>query len=84
MIISHYDIKTPPGKAPEETGWAQLPLGYYWMNKCMSAERRARDEKINKKRQEAGYMSTGNFQQDCLLNILADMKRDEVNIIELV
>ena len=83
MIIRHFEIQAPEMKPPAEDGWEQLSLGYYWMTKCMSAERRAYDEKLNANRQEAGYITTGAFQQDCLLSILTDMQRDEVNFIEL-
>lgn len=83
MNIRHFDIKTPKVKAPGEDGWEQLPLGYYWMTKCMAADRRLRDDELYSKIRAAGNMRAGNFQQDCLLSILADIKRDEVNIFEL-
>lgn len=83
MIVRHFEIALHERKPPEENGWEQLPLGYHWMSKCMSAERRTRDEDLNNKRREAGYMTTGNFQQDCLLSILADIKREKVNFFEL-
>lgn len=83
MIIRHFNIKTPEVTAPEEDGWEQLPLGYHWLTKCMAADRRAGDKELYGKIREAGNMTAGDFQQDCLLSILADMKRDEVNFIEL-
>lgn len=83
MNIRHFDIKTPTVKAPGEGGWEQLPLGYYRMTKCLGADRKAGDEELYSRIREAGNIAGGNFQQDCLLSILADIKRDEVNIFEL-
>jgi len=83
MIVRHFDIKTPEVKAPGEDGWEQLPLGYYRMSKCIAADRKSSDEELYSRIRAAGNMPAGNFQQDCLLSILADIKKDEVNFFEL-
>ena len=83
MILKHFNIKTPTVKAPAEDNWEQLPLGYYRMSKCTSPDRKAYDEKVIKKIREAGNMVGGDFQQDCLLSILADIKREEISFFEL-
>ena len=83
MIVRHFDIETPEVKPKVNDGWEQLPSGYYRMTKCISADRKIRDDERIRNMREAGIMSAGEFQQDCLLSILADIKRDEVNIFEL-
>lgn len=83
MIVRHFDIKTPEVKAPGKDGWEQLPLGYYWMTRCRATDFRARLEELYSKIREAGNMAGGEFLDDCLLSILADIKKDNVNFFEL-
>ena len=83
MIIRHFDIGTPEVVVRKKDGWEQLPLGYYRMSKCIAADRRFSDEELYSSIRAAGNMPAGNFQQDCLLSILADIKKDEVNFFEL-
>jgi len=83
MIVRHFDINTPKVMAPGKEGWEQLSLGYYWMPKCRAANFRAALEELYMRIRESGNIAGGQFQQDCMLSILADIKKDKVNIFEL-
>ena len=83
MIIRQFDIETPEVKASIEDGWEQLPLGYSWMTKCRSPEFSVSLAGIYREMEEQGIMPGGRFQLDCLLSILADIKKSHVNMFEL-
>ena len=83
MILRHHEITTPDVSPPAPQGWVQLPTGYYRLEKCLAPDRLERDEEVARRRQEAGVIAPGQFQQDCLLSILADMKRETVHFFEL-
>ena len=53
------------------------------MTKCVSQQAQARWEKPLRAIQAKGQMHEGVFQLDCLLSVLADIKREHVNMFEL-
>ena len=83
MIIRHFDIQTPEAKPPQGKGWEQLWSGYYWMTKCISRQIRTEWAERDRNTRAEGKMTETEFQQDCLLSILADIKSNQVNILEL-
>ncbi|MBA7606401.1 hypothetical protein ES703_13549 [subsurface metagenome] len=83
MIIRHFDIQTPEAKPPQGKGWEQLWSRYYWMTKCISRQRRTEWAERDRNTRAEGKMTETEFQQDCLLSILADIKSNQVNILEL-
>ena len=83
MIVKHFDIKTPQTQPPQDEGWGQTWAGYYAMTKCMSQERREQLEERDRAIRAAGEMTETDFGRDCLLSVLADIKREQVNMFEL-
>lgn len=83
MILRHFDVKTPKTQLPRDNSWEQLWSGYYWMSKCMSDKFRTDWEERNRAEQAAGMMHESDFQRDCFLSILVDVKREHVNMFEL-
>ncbi len=83
MIIQHFDVNTPKVKAPRENDWEQLWSGYYWMTKCISQQKRTEWAERDNVTRLSGKMTEPDFQRDCLLSVLADIKREHVNICEL-
>ena len=85
MIITNFDIKdfkTSETQPPDE-GWEQLWSGYYWMSKCFSQQKRTDDVERERAIQAEGMINETEFQRNCLLSILADIKRGQVNMFEL-
>jgi len=85
VIIKHFDIKDLkiPETQPPDEGWEQLWSGYHWMSKCFSQQKRADDAEREGAIEAEGMMNETEFQRDCLLSILADIKREHVNMFEL-
>lgn len=83
MRIAHYSISTPVVNKPSDNGWKQAWHGLYRPAKCKS-------ERANKAFKEAeelahrnGCLSEREFEVDCFLSILADMKTDKLTMLEL-
>lgn len=83
MIIRHFDVKTPETQPPQEEGWEQTWVGYHAMTKCVAQQRRAKFEEQYRATRAAGQMTESEFEQDCLLSVLADIKSKHVNMFEL-
>jgi FkbM family methyltransferase len=83
MIVQHFNVTTPKTEPPQAEGWEQAWHGYYEMTKCESEQRRVeyaeRDSTILAK----GEMTEADFERDCLLSVLADIKKTHVNMFEL-
>ena len=83
MIIRHFDINTPETQPPQDEGWEQTWAGYYMMTKCIAQDRRANLEERDRAIRAAGEMTQVDFGKDCLLSVLADIKRKHVDMFEL-
>ncbi len=83
MIVRHFDVDTPKTQPPEDEGWEQGWYGYYWMTKCWSQQRRTEFAERTHAIQAKGEVSERQFEQDCFLSVLADIKRKHVNMLEL-
>jgi len=83
MIVRHFDVKIPEAQPPQEGGWEQTWHGYYEMIKCESLERRAEYVERDRVIHAAGMMTEADFERDCFLSVLADIKRQHVNMFEL-
>ncbi len=83
MIVQHFDIHTPKTKPPQEHGWEPSRYGYYWMSKCLTPQRKREIAETFKEVIISGETHELDFENDCFLSILADIKQDEVNFFEL-
>jgi FkbM family methyltransferase len=83
LLIKHFEIKSPETLPPEETGWNPTWHGYFEMAKCVSPEWGAELEKINRDTRDEGMVPEIDFEQDCFLSILADIKKEKVTMFEL-
>ncbi|MFC1869961.1 FkbM family methyltransferase [Chloroflexota bacterium] len=86
MIVRHFDIKPPETQPPHEDGWEQSWQGFYGyhtMAKCESQQAKAEWEERDRAERAKGQMNEGEFERDCFLTVLADIKREHVNMFEL-
>lgn len=83
MIIRHFDIKTPEIQLPQDAEWEQAWHGYYLMTKRWSQQRKTEFAERDRAVQLRGEIDERSFEQDCFLSILADIKREHVNMFEL-
>jgi FkbM family methyltransferase len=83
VIIRHFDIKKPLTRPPENEGWEPTWHGYFEMTKCLSPSRRREIEDFDNAIRAKGLVPEVDFEQDCLLSILADIKRETVNMFEV-
>jgi FkbM family methyltransferase len=83
MKIKHYEINAPPTTPPDKEGWQPTWHGYFEMTKCVSpewgAELAERDRLIIKD----SMIPENDFERDCFLSILADIKKENVTMFEL-
>ena len=87
MIIKRYDNVTitninPPQNGTWESDWDGFS-GYYAMNKCHSMTKWSDMKNQRHLTHEKGHMTLGEFQKDCFFSTLADIKKENVNFIEL-
>ena len=83
MIIRHFDVKTPQTQPPQSEGWQPTWHGYYEMAKCESPERKTEYAERDRAIHAEGMMTEADFERDCFLSVLADIKREHVNMFEL-
>lgn len=83
MIIRHFEVKTPQTQPPHDEGWQPTWHGYYEMAKCVSPERRAEWVERDRATRAEGMVTETEFEQDCFLSMLADIKGKQVNMFEL-
>jgi len=83
MIVRHFDIHTPKTKPPSKNGWEQARHGYYWMSKCLSTRRKMEIAETYRIARDAGQMHELDFENDCFLSILSDIKKQHVTLFEL-
>jgi FkbM family methyltransferase len=83
MIVRHFDVKTPETKPPNDEGWEQAWYGYHRMAKCWSEQMKVKFGEQSKSVNAAGELDEGQFERDCFLSVLADIKREHVNMFEL-
>lgn len=83
MIIRHFDVKTPKTQPPQSEGWQPTWHGYYEMAKCESPERKAEYAERDRAIHAEGMMTEAEFERDCFLSVLVDIKRKHVNMFEL-
>lgn len=69
MKISHFDIRAPDTKPPDGRDWTQLWHGHHRLTECWN------DDLTNKSEQD--------FERDCFLSILSDVRKDKVTMIEV-
>jgi len=87
MIVKHFDVKPPKTQPPEkEEGWEpawHASYGYYAMTKCVSPESQTEWQERDRAIRAEGKMPGTEFFEDCFLSVLADIKREHVNMFEL-
>lgn len=83
MIIRHFDVKTPQTQPPHDEGWEPTWHGYYEMTKCESQRRRVEYAERDRAIWAEGQITEAEFERDCFLSVLADIKRKHVNMFEL-
>ena len=86
MIVRHFDLQPPKTQPPEEEGWMparQGFYGYHTMTKCVSQQVKTEWEERDRAERAMGLLPEGEFQQDCFLSVLSDIKREHVNLFEV-
>ncbi len=83
MIIHHFDVKTPETQPPQREGWQPTWHGYYEMVKCESPQRKIEYVEHDCAIHIEGTITEAEFERDCFLSVLADIKREQVNMFEL-
>jgi FkbM family methyltransferase len=83
LLIKHFEIKTPSIPPPEATGWEQAWHGYYEMAIRETEERKRGYAEQDRLARAQGQMTEAEFERDIFLSILADIKKEKVNMFEL-
>lgn len=80
MEIRHFDIATPETKPPQREGWEREWHGYHRLKGCWTE---TIDESVLRAVGRNGEIGEREFEIDCFLSILSDIKRDRVVMFEL-
>jgi FkbM family methyltransferase len=83
MIVRHFDVSIPKTEPPQNEGWEQAWYGYHRMTKCWSEQMKVKHRGRIKPIMVKGELDESSFERDCLLSVLADIKREHVNMFEL-
>lgn len=83
MIVRHFDVNAPETQPPQSEGWEQAWHGYYRMTKCWSQQRKTKQAERRRAIHAKGEVTESEFERDCFLSVLADIKRKHVNMLEL-
>lgn len=83
MNIQHFDIKSPDITFTNNNYWIPTWYGYSRMAKCESKERLMLSVESDAKIKSIGYITEEDFERDCLLSILADIKKESINMFEI-
>ena len=81
MRLRHFHIETPVTQPPLKEGWEKLWSGYYYMTKCYSKLKREVQEEKDRLTREEGMINFGEFQQDCLLSVLSEIKNKQLTVM---
>ena len=82
-MLRHFEIEAADTPPPQETGWERTWHGKYEMTKCESAQRRLALVERDRAIRAEGMMTEAEFERDCFLSILAEIKTTHVNMLEL-
>ena len=83
MIIRHYDVQSPETKPPDNDNWQPTWHGYWELKACETQNRKLALLAQDKTTHSRGMITEPEFEKDCLLSILSDIKHDQVNMFEL-
>jgi FkbM family methyltransferase len=83
MIVRHFDTTTPRTKPPQSVGWQPTWHGYWEMTQCENQHRKAEYIETDRVIHKEGMITEVEFERDCLLSILSDIKHKKVNMFEL-
>jgi hypothetical protein len=83
VIIKHFSVKTPDVTPPESDGWEQGWYGYHQMQKCETEQRKIEYTSQDRDTKAQGMITEADFERDVFLSILADIKKEKVNMFEL-
>ncbi len=83
MLVKHFDFDTPQRQPPFNEGWEQAWYGYHRLAKSWSEQRQAKFIERIKSIDKAGELTETQFEIDCFLSVLADIKSKHVNMFEL-
>ncbi len=83
MIVRHFDTDTPKTNPPNKDGWEQAWYGYHRMTRCWSNEMRQQFKEQSELTISKGEIIESQFERECFLSILADIKKQHVNMFEL-
>ncbi len=83
MVIKHFDIKMPKTQPPDGDGWVPLWNGNWRKSDVWSRVKAAEaDSSVLYAEAGAGEIGEQEFEIDCFLSILSDIRRDKVVLIE--
>ena len=83
MKLKHFNITSPGTSPPENEGWEPTWYGYYEMTKCETPDRRKEYLENDREIHAKGMLTEADFERECLLNILADIDKEDVTMFEL-
>lgn len=83
MILRHFEIKSLNTLPPQDTGWEREWHGKDEMTKCESVQRRLEYAERDRAIRADGMITEAEFERDCFLSVLSDIKRTHVNMFEL-